>query len=72
MPIILTYKTDQYKVKYGYCSKCFCYNEVWRKDKVSECDNCHKKLYHVSGVKFWLFWYFLLFSIIIYINIFLI
>ena len=54
MPIILTYNTDQYKVKYGYCSRCLSYNEVWRKDKVSKCDICRKKLYHVPGVKFWL------------------
>ena len=49
MSIIVTNNTDQYKVLYGYCSKCYCYNEVWRKDKTSECGCCGTKMYHIKS-----------------------
>jgi len=48
MAIIFTEYTDQRPVKCGYCSKCGTYNEVWRKDKVSICNKCDTKMYHIS------------------------
>jgi len=49
MSLIVTYNTDQYKVKYGYCTSCYGYNEVWRNEKKSKCACCGKKMYHISG-----------------------
>jgi hypothetical protein len=51
MPFIITHSTDQHPVKYGYCSKCWTYNEVWRKEKTSICPKCKKKMIHISSRK---------------------
>ena len=49
MPFIITHPTDQHQAKYGYCSKCWTYNEVWRKDKESVCPQCDRVIHHISG-----------------------
>ena len=49
MSLIVTYNTDQYKVKYGYCTHCNNYNEVWRNEKKSKCSYCGKQMAHISG-----------------------
>lgn len=54
MSLIITNPTDQHKVRYGYCTKCWEYNEVWRNEKVSNCSWCGTIMYHVSSWKIWL------------------
>lgn len=68
MSIIITNNTDQYKVKYGYCSKCFGYNEVWRKEKTSNCSCCQTKMYHISSWKLWLIFFVVVFGILLLLN----
>ena len=50
MSIIITHSTDQRQAKYGYCSCCYEYHEVWRKDNTSICPRSNKKMYHIPSV----------------------
>ena len=54
MSLIIVKPTDQHKVKYGYCTKCWGYNEVWINEKTSTCSCCGTKMYHISAWKIWL------------------